>query len=287
MLRPPRGEAAAVAGHSAEDAAEVVAAAAAAGGGAGSDAVLRGGALAAQRGCPHHPPADRSVTAAFHRGRRARASPAAAVSPPLLRVSRPLPAAPPPPRVALRLRLAVSSFSPHSVSPVGAGSEPPRHPPLPRRLPGAAKDPRWRPALPSPRPPAGRTAAARPAQRGALRGAPRVRRGPELRERGCSGDGRAGPGGRGLAVWERVCRQAAGAEACLRAAGWRGRLRSRGQGRAGRQRPLPPSLPFPSLDLTGLVPVPGGWAGLSAGVSFVSYTHTTPIPPPRENYFPV
>lgn len=64
MLRPPWGEAVAAAAGVAvlggvEDATAVVSAAA--GGGVGSDAVLRGGAVAAQ--CPHHAPADRSVTA--------------------------------------------------------------------------------------------------------------------------------------------------------------------------------------------------------------------------------
>lgn len=132
MLRPPWGEAAAAAAagvavlSGTEDAAAVVAAAA--GGGAGSDAVLRGGAVAAQR--PHHAPADRSVTArlpaASGRGPRRQLPACAAVPPPLGIASPPGGTAP---RLALGLRLTARPVpaAPCPLSVPGPGS--PRIPP--------------------------------------------------------------------------------------------------------------------------------------------------------------
>lgn len=189
----------------------------------------------------------RRFTAARERGPRL--SPRC---PPLPRDACPLPAPP----------LVVPSFY---AAPLCAGSELPRHPPL---LPGAAEDTPMAVRPPFASPPAERTAAARP---------------PPVRRLGGSAPGLAGTrdegarpwrgrgGGRGLAVWERVCRQGWGGEAWLRAAGWWGRLRSRGQGRAAA-----PAAPLPSLDLTGLVLVPEGPGSFEYRGVFRS-----PPPPPQ------
>lgn len=162
MLRPPRGEAAAAAAGvpvlgGIEDAAAVVSAAA--GGGAGSDAVLRGGAVAAQR--PHHAPADRSVTARLPAGPAGSGRPARRC-PLCSGFASPPGGAAPPPRPPAAARCAPHSRC--SAPPVSAGLC--QHPAVPRlrRLP---EDPPqaaqgWRPARPRPR-----TATAPPGAAGA------------------------------------------------------------------------------------------------------------------------
>lgn len=152
----------------------------------------------------------------------------------------------PPPRLALRLRFAVP-LSPLRI-PLGAGSELPRiHPrggssgfPARRRHPQGGAGVGARPPLASP--PAEGTAAARPSQRGRERPEPGGARaeGARLRRRrpGCGAGLRAGRG----------------SQARPRAAGWWGRLFSRGCGRAGPGGWARCSHPLGGPD--GLMPVP-------------------------------